>query len=823
MSINQNLNNNNNNNNSNSNKNIKVCIRMRPLLQHEDMEFWQIDESNNCIYTSNFYSDPSEIINESMALANNKSNTSLMNKDVKRALIDSIYSPQKFSFDKVYSNNSNSQIIYKEMCRDVTKSVINGFNCSIFMYGQTTSGKTFTMLGSPNSPGVLPCALRDVFNYINSPEKKNFIFNVYVSYLEIYNENIHDLLTDSNYLKLVEDSKYGVIVAGAKRVKINNFEDGIGIKDFGEENRKYRETLFNEYSSRSHTIFQIFIESTEIIKSNNENNENDNDNNIKDNDEEIDYNKSRFSCLNLIDLAGSERISEYETKNEGSGETGYINKSLFVLANVINKLAENKKNNHIPYRDSKLTRLLSQALGGNSLTTIICTVSPAAINYYQTLSTLRFAIRAKNVKLKPKENEYSDEKGKIEFYKNEIKKLKNELKKNNNNNSTTNIKNNNNNLLIKNDDVYNNNMYEHIVKTNENLNNELKNYKELYLNEKLKNNEYRNEIQRLKNQIVDSNISTLNKESFSKNKNDIVTMRSNKYNNNTNTEDEYIGNVISMISDRNENSMTPQWKNATKKLSEDFKNDLLNLKSNYVNKVKTLQEVIGKDDLNLYNKNIYNNNNNNNIYDEKKIENINLEKNNKSLNNNINQNNDLSSTYNSNFEINNQTNSSPMIYLSNFNSNNNTINLTNSNNNNYNQIFNRINNDETIEKIKNGKIFDNINLDYNPDNSDNFENNVKNLKNLYEIRIDNLEKTMDYYKGYIEKFYRKKIQQTSNTNMDNVDLFDGNLPIMQITTEHNDSLTKLRELYDNKIKDLETNFFSTLRTLTAKRINDMSK
>ena len=820
MSINQNLNNNNNNNNSNSNKNIKVCIRMRPLLQHEDMEFWQIDESNNCIYTSNFYSDPSEIINESMALANNKSNTSLMNKDVKRALIDSIYSPQKFSFDKVYSNNSNSQIIYKEMCRDVTKSVINGFNCSIFMYGQTTSGKTFTMLGSPNSPGVLPCALRDVFNYINSPEKKNFIFNVYVSYLEIYNENIHDLLTDSNYLKLVEDSKYGVIVAGAKRVKINNFEDGIGIKDFGEENRKYRETLFNEYSSRSHTIFQIFIESTEIIKSNNENNENDNDNNIKDNDEEIDYNKSRFSCLNLIDLAGSERISEYETKNEGSGETGYINKSLFVLANVINKLAENKKNNHIPYRDSKLTRLLSQALGGNSLTTIICTVSPAAINYYQTLSTLRFAIRAKNVKLKPKENEYSDEKGKIEFYKNEIKKLKNELKKNNNNNSTTNIKNNNNNLLIKNDDVYNNNMYEHIVKTNENLNNELKNYKELYLNEKLKNNEYRNEIQRLKNQIVDSNISTLNKDSFSKNKNE-VTMRSNKYNNNTKTEDEYIGNVISMISDRNENSMTPQWKNATKKLSEDFKNDLLNLKSNYVNKVKTLQEVIGKEDLNLYNKNIYNNNN---IYEEKKIENLNFEKNNKSLNNNINQNNDLSSTYNSNFEINNQTNLSPMIYQSNFNSNNNTINLTNSNNNNnYNQIFNRINNDETIEKIKNGKIFDNINLDYNPDNSDNFENNVKNLKNLYETRIDNLEKTMDYYKGYIEKFYRKKIQQTSNTNMDNVDLFDGNLPIMQITTEHNDSLTKLRELYDNKIKDLETNFFSTLRTLTAKRINDMSK
>ena len=211
----------------------------------------------------------------------------------------------------------------------------------------------------------------------------------------------------------------------------------------------------------------------------------------------------------------------------------------------------------------------------------------------------------------------------------------------------------------------------------------------------------------------------------------------------------------------------------------------------------------------------------------KKINNLKAEKSNKSLNSITNPNNNISSTYNSNFSNNNYVNS-PMTYVSNLNSNNNTI-ITNSNNNNnnnnYNQLFNYniINNDETIEKIKNGKIFDDINLDYNPNSSDNFENNVKNLKSLYESKVDSLEKTMDFYKGYIEKFYRKKIQQTSNTNMDNVDLFDGNLPIMQITTEHNDSLTKLRELYDNKIKDLETNFFSTLRTLTAKRMNDMSK
>ena len=167
------------------------------------------------------------------------------------------------------------------------------------------------------------------------------------------------------------------------------------LKNFGEENRKYRETLFNEYSSRSHCIFQIFIESFEI----------------KDEGENV---INKFSCLNLIDLAGSERINEYESKNITTGETGYINKSLFVLAHVINKLAENNtgKKIHIPYRDSKLTRLLSQALGGNSLTTIICTVSPAALNYYQTLSTLRFAMRARSVKLKLNSNEYVDDKEK---------------------------------------------------------------------------------------------------------------------------------------------------------------------------------------------------------------------------------------------------------------------------------------------------------------------------------------------------------------------------------------------------------------------------
>lgn len=157
--------------------------------------------------------------------------------------------------------------------------------------------------------------------------------------------------------------------------------------NYGEEHRVYKETSIHEHSSRSHTIFRLYIESWP--KGSNHSHH------------------KKYSMLNLVDLAGSERLNEFDCKSDHLGETGYINKSLFVLSNVINKLAEGKSA-HIPYRDSKLTRILQMALGGNSLTAIICTISPASINYYQTLSTLRFATRAKIVKNKPTINEIVD-------------------------------------------------------------------------------------------------------------------------------------------------------------------------------------------------------------------------------------------------------------------------------------------------------------------------------------------------------------------------------------------------------------------------------
>lgn len=191
------------------------------------------------------------------------------------------------------------------------------------MYGQTTSGKTYTMLGTAEQPGVLPCALRDVFRHI---EQAPFQFRVWVSYLEIYNESIHDLLVSQGQgqgpggegaaLKIREDPRMqGPDVAGLKRQQVWSFEQAVLLMNFGEEQRTYKATRIHEHSSRSHAIFRLYLEAAPLGEA------------------------PRFSCLNLVDLAGSERLTE----PEGAAETQHINKSLFVLSHVIKKLAEGKE------------------------------------------------------------------------------------------------------------------------------------------------------------------------------------------------------------------------------------------------------------------------------------------------------------------------------------------------------------------------------------------------------------------------------------------------------------------------------------------------
>ena len=520
---------NNNNNNNNKTTTIKVAIRLRPLLPHEDFEYWVIDPINNLIKTS-FDSNYNKYYKK------DKNNSFFQDpNNINQLLLDNIYIPQSFKFDKIFTKEATSEKIYLDMCQDIIKGFLNGINGTIFTYGQTTSGKTYTMLGNVDYPGILPCSLKNLFDLLEMKKKEiNFNYNLYCSYVEIYNEIIHDLIGDSTGCKIVEDNNYGLIVSDAQRVCINSFEEGVQLKDLGEEKRQYKNTIINEYSSRSHTIFQLFLETS-----------------TQDNDSNTVYKK--YSLLNLVDLAGSERVNKDENNNTNN-ETGYINKSLFALANVINKLSENK-NIHIPYRDSKLTRLLSVALGGGSLVNIICNISPSASNYFQTVSTLRFANRAKNIKIKPAINEkiirkYNEKHRTINFY-----------------NTSNNYYINRNNLINQRnksdlfkdyeDDTSNNNL--------ESINyNGTIDYQRKYYELLLKNKELISENNKLKSTV----------ENF---------MELNKSNNNS--EMNFIDRCIEKI------KFLILKTNNSKEINQYINNNLKELKMNYINQLKSIQNL----------------------------------------------------------------------------------------------------------------------------------------------------------------------------------------------------------------------------------------
>ncbi|KAH9614704.1 hypothetical protein KSS87_019148 [Heliosperma pusillum] len=243
----------------------------------------------------------------------------------------------------------------------------------------TSSGKTFTMNGSENDLGIIHRAIKDVFDMIHKLDEREFLIRV--SYMEIYNEEINDLLVVHNQkLPIHESLERGVFVAGLREEIVSNAEQVHKLLEAGEVNRHFGETNMNVRSSRSHTIFRMVIESKS-----------------KGTDGSS-LDAIRVSVLNLVDLAGSERIAKTGADGVRLKEGKYINKSLMVLGNVINKLSDGaKQRGHIPYRDSKLTRILQSALGGNAKTSIICTVAPEEVHAEETKGTLQFANRAKRV------------------------------------------------------------------------------------------------------------------------------------------------------------------------------------------------------------------------------------------------------------------------------------------------------------------------------------------------------------------------------------------------------------------------------------------
>ncbi len=309
----------------------------------------------------------------------------------------------------MFATHDDNARVYDHIAKRLVRRVMEGYHGTVFAYGMTGTGKTFSMQGTASSPGVIPLAITDIFSYIRETPSREFLLRV--SYLEIYNEKIHDLLSmptgngigaqAQEEIKLREDSKRGVYASPLKEEIVQSPTQLLRVIARGDQARRTASTQFNARSSRSHAVVQIVVESRERVPGNTAGDSK---------RQGLPPGGVRVSTLSLIDLAGSEKAAESkERRQEGS----HINKSLLTLGTVIAKLSEHKDKDgkpadkdgkHLPYRDSKLTRLLQGALSGNSLVSILCTIqigsagSAASANTHtnETLNTLKFAARAKN-------------------------------------------------------------------------------------------------------------------------------------------------------------------------------------------------------------------------------------------------------------------------------------------------------------------------------------------------------------------------------------------------------------------------------------------
>ncbi|CAO3573768.1 unnamed protein product [Mortierella alpina] len=318
-----------------------------------------------------------------------------------------------YSFDRVFMY-SDQECIYNEVVTPILDEVLTGYNCTIFAYGQTGTGKTFTMEGDlrdnfgecSRDAGIIPRTLYSLFAALDRKETE---YSVRVSFLELYNEEVKDLLTADEDRKAVKifDSikKQGPLVQGLEEVAVYSAAQGIDSLRKGSAKRTVAATKSNDKSSRSHGIFSITVHVKETT----------------DDGEEL----LKIGKLNLVDLAGSENIARSGAEANQAKEAGRINQSLLTLGRVINSLVE--RSQHIPYRESKLTRLLEDSLGGKTKTCIIATISPARSCLEETISTLNYANRAKNIKNTPEINQKMSKKTLIKEYLLEIDRLKADL------------------------------------------------------------------------------------------------------------------------------------------------------------------------------------------------------------------------------------------------------------------------------------------------------------------------------------------------------------------------------------------------------------
>ncbi|CAA3001975.1 kinesin KIN-7F [Olea europaea subsp. europaea] len=357
---------------------IFVSVRLRPLNSKEilrnDVSDWECINDNTIIFKN--------------------ANLSASER--------SMY-PTAYTFDRVFRSDCSTRQVYEQAAKDVALSVVSGMNSSVFAYGQTSSGKTYTMTR------ITEYAIADIYDYMQKHTEREFVLKF--SAMEIYNESVRDLLSpDCIPLRLLDDPERGTTVEKLTEEILRDWNHVIELLSVCETQRQIGETSLNDTSSRSHQIIRLTIESSsrEVF--------------VKDNSSFL------SATVNFVDLAGSERASQSLSEGTRLKEGCHINRSLLTLGTVIRKLGKGR-NGHIPYRDSKLTRILQTSLAGNARTAIICTLSPACIHVEQSRNTLLFASCAKEVTTNAQVNIVMSEKALVKHLQRELARLESELRR----------------------------------------------------------------------------------------------------------------------------------------------------------------------------------------------------------------------------------------------------------------------------------------------------------------------------------------------------------------------------------------------------------
>lgn len=346
--------------------NIRVAIRVRPFNRYEmeqnQRNIIRVLDSQNLVF------DPEDDLEEFFYHGVKQKHRDLTKRQRKK---------MNMQYDDIFDKEATNAEVFETCTMPLIDQLMNGYNCSVFVYGATGAGKTYTMVGSPETPGITYLTMQKLFQRLGELESERK-FEIGISYLEVYNEQVMNLLSKQGPLNLREDAG-GVVVSGLQLQQIHTADELLELLALGNKNRTQHPTDANAESSRSHAIFQVHIRMTDLKTS-----------------------QKKIVKLTMIDLAGSERAASTQCKGQRFKEGANINKSLLALGNCINKLAEGSK--YVPYRDSKLTRILKDSLGGNCRTVMIANVSPSSVTYDDTFNSLKYASRAKKIKTSLKQN-----------------------------------------------------------------------------------------------------------------------------------------------------------------------------------------------------------------------------------------------------------------------------------------------------------------------------------------------------------------------------------------------------------------------------------